>query len=85
MAVQFYVLVSANVILKRIQSRRDYCVRQGASCGTKAEIFELSPATANQPPLLILSGAPQPGNWTPFDSIFVSLIFPLGSVINDYL
>ena len=38
------------------------------SCGTKAEIFKLSLATANEPPLLILSGAPRPGNWTAFDS-----------------
>ena len=32
-------------------------------------IYELSRATANYPPLLILSGALRPGNWTPFDSI----------------
>ena len=40
------------------------------SCGPKAEIFELSWATANQPPLLILSGAPRPGNLTHFNSIW---------------
>ena len=39
------------------------------SCGTKAEIFQLSRATANEPLLLVLSGAPRPENWTPIDSI----------------
>ena len=34
------------------------------SCGTKAEIFELSRATADLPPLLMLSGASRPENWT---------------------
>ena len=42
------------------------------SCGTKAEIFQLSRATANQPPLLVLSEAPRPENWTPIDSISFS-------------
>ena len=40
-----------------------------SSCGTKAEIFQLSRATANEPLLLVLSGAPRPENWTPIDSI----------------
>ena len=53
------------------------------SCGTKEEIFELSRATTNEQPLLILSGAPRSGNWTPF-SIF-SVGDERGSVINDYL
>ena len=39
------------------------------SCGTKAEIFQLSRATANEPLLLVLLGAPRPENWTPIDSI----------------
>ena len=49
------------------------------SCGIKAEIFDLSLATADQPPLLILPRASRPGNWT-FD-----LIYEPGSVINDCL
>ena len=53
------------------------------SCGTKAEIFELSRVTANlpplpqqqiPPPLLIFSGSPQLGNWTPFDSNLFTVI-----------
>ena len=54
-------------------------------CGTKPQIFEVSGATADQLPPLILSGAYWPGNWTPFDSNFVSVSDERGSVINDYL
>ena len=54
-------------------------------CVTKPQIFEVSGATADQLPPLILSGAYWPGNWTPFDSNFVSVSDERGSVINDYL
>ena len=43
----------------------------GAACSiAQVSPLELSWATANQPPLLILSGAPRPGNLTHFNSIW---------------
>ena len=53
---------------KRILSRSLERILIWCSCGTKAEIFELSRATADSPPLLIFLGAPRPGSWTSFDS-----------------
>ena len=37
--------------------------------------LELSRATVNYPPLLIISGTPKRGNWTPFDSILFPKVF----------
>ena len=44
---------------------------------------EVSRTTADKPLLMILTGASRLGNWTPFNSNFISVSDERGSIIND--
>lgn len=44
---------------------------------------KVSRMTVDKPLLIILTGAPRLGNWTPFNSNFISVSDERGSIIND--